>query len=380
MSFFTEKKIQFKKAQKPKVSILIPVYNQLHYTLNCLYSLMEECLNFEVEIIVINDNSTDKTKACLEEIEGLTLINNPVNLGFLKNINKGIQAANGEFVLLLNNDVVVLPNLLKELFYVFETKPNVGAVGAMAIHPSGIILEAGSTIFNTGEAFNVGRFSLPDNPHYNYIKKTDYCSGCCLLVKRLFPDGKLVQLDKHFMPAYYEETDLCMQLKHYYNLNIYYQPFARLIHFESISYGKEKNSKKQKLIAVNRDKFKVKWEMQLNEKHFAKPKKYKGYKSLNLKKESILYLEDSLKLLPLDEIYKQNTNGKKVTLLLKTKNHIDAITIKDLQKAGIEVLYPFLTRKGKKSSYLKIFLSIANAYNLVKTKSVFYKILFNLKK
>ena len=130
LAYFESNPLTLKRASQPKVSIIIPVYNQIVYTLNCLYSIKEECEKNNVEVIVINDCSTDDTLERLNTIEGISVITNEENLGFLKNINKGIAAAKGDYVLLLNNDVIVLPNLLKEMFSVFESRNNVGAVGA----------------------------------------------------------------------------------------------------------------------------------------------------------------------------------------------------------------------------------------------------------
>jgi GT2 family glycosyltransferase len=334
---------------------------------------MDECLNYEVEIIVINDNSTDNTKEYLEKIEGIKLINNPENLGFLKNINKGLKEAKGDYVLLLNNDVVVLPNLLKELFYVFENKQDVGAVGAMAIHPTGLILEASSTIFSNAEAMNNGRLATLENPHYQYIKTADYCSGYCLLIKRLLPNGNLIQLDEYFLPAYYEETDLCMQLRYNHNLHIYYQPFARLIHFESISYGQEKNSKKQALIDKNKLKFREKWKVVLEKNHGLKTKKYRDFNDLSLKEKATLYLQDVINEDTLKTLVHKNDQGEKVTILLKSKQFLDANTIESLQRKGVEVLYPYSTYKGKYRSYFKIMRRLLPAYKNLETKNIFYR-------
>ena len=379
MAFFTKNKIHFNECLHPKLSIIIPVYNELKYTLNCLHSLMKECNAFEVEIIVINDKSTDDTKSYLEEVTGVRLVNNETNLGFLKNINKGLKLAKGEFVLLLNNDVVVFDNLLKELFYVFENNKNVGAVGAMAIHPSGMVLEAGCTIFSNGEAYNNGRFSTPENPHYNYVRKSDYCSGYCLLLKRLLPNNDLVQLDEAFLPAYYEETDLCMQLKYNHGLDVYYQPFAKLIHFESISYGQEKNSKKEKLISTNKVKFKNKWIAALKANHLEQSKSFKDFKDLRLKSDAILFLQDTMDDDVISKIESENNDGKKITVLLKSKLNISIEKIESLQRQGIEVLYPYYTRKGKYRSYFKIFRRILNGYTKIETSNVFFRSYFFLK-
>lgn len=378
ISFFNTYKIGFETVVNPKVSILIPVYNQIEYTLNCLYSLVEECKQYPVEIIVINDCSTDETLAYLEKIEGLKIINNKTNLGFLKNINKGIEAASGEYVLLLNNDVIVIPNLLKELFYVFENKKNVGAVGSMAIHPTGVVLEAGSTLFSDGTAANMGRECIPNDPRFNFIKSVDYCSGYCLLLKRFFPDGTLVLLDEQFLPAYYEETDLCMRIKHDYNLNIFYQPFAKLIHFESISYGKEKTSKKQKLMDANKEKFFSKWQHVLKKQPYNLPRLDLDYLNKDYKSERILILDDYINNdLIADLLSNESFINKKVTIVLKRENKITVI--EELQRKGVEVLHPYTGRKNRKKTYLKILYKTIPYYSKIKTNHPIYSFFHKLK-
>ena len=365
-------------SKTPKISIIIPVYNQLQYTLNCLYSLMKECANYEVEIIVINDNSTDNTLETLENIPGIKIINNTTNQGFLKNINNGIKLSEGEFVLLLNNDVVVLPDMIKELFYVWENKTNVGAVGALSIHPSGVVMEAGSRLFSDGEAINIGRLASLENPHYKYINKVDYCSGYCLLLKRYLQDGKLAQLDECFLPAYYEETDFCMQLRYLYNLDIYYQPFAKLIHFESISYGQEKNSKKQILLDQNKQKFKNKWALQLSKNHGLKFKKHKDFLNYRQIENAYLYTQDVLQSDNLEFYINEQKLGKKITILLKGKNFLTDNQIELLQRNEIEILYPYTTNKGKSRTFFKIFKRIIPGFQHLKTKNIIFKILHEI--
>lgn len=377
LDFFKNKTVVLQGSLRPKISILIPVFNQILYTLNCLHSLTQECEKHELEIIIINDNSNDETDLFLNVIKGITIINNEKNLGFLKNINKGIIKAQGEFVLLLNNDVIVLPNLISELLHVFETKANVGAVGAMAIHPSGIVLEAGSTLFSSGEATNIGRAKSPLNPHYNYVKSVDYCSGYCLLLKRNLPNGELVQLDELFLPAYYEETDLCMQLKHTYGLSIYYQPFARLIHFESISYSDKKKDIKDTLIETNRKKFKNKWSKALVEKKEGKTKSPPDYIDASTHK-GIIYLDDSINDESIRILEQQNNAGRKVTVILKTEIKIGKKKIEALQRNGIEVLYPFISSREKKRTYFNIVKKTLPYFGEVKTRNLFYLLYFRI--
>ena len=374
-NFFENLHFNFNLAtsKTPEVSIIIPVYNQINYTLNCLYSLKEELLQTSCEIIVINDCSTDNTLAVLNKIEGITIINNEKNLGFLRNINLGIEQAKGERVLLLNNDVVVLPNFLKELLVPFKSYENVGAVGAKAIHPTQIILEAGSAILNNGTSINLGREHVPHHPADQGIKVVDYCSGYCLLLNRYLPDGKLVQLDEHFIPAYYEETDLCMTLKHKYHLDIFYTGFAELIHFESISYNDNKSAKKQLLLNTNKQKFLEKWKSEL--KTYAS-KNVNPYLSVNkyYNGQAKVYLNDKISS-GFEQELLNNYQIKDAYIILVYKKIPNKKMLDSLRRKGIDVRYPYIDRKNKTISYFKLLKRLKQLGYTMETNSLYYKFL-----
>ncbi len=101
-----------------RVSVVIPVYNQLAYTKQCLESIRRQS-DQPGEIIVVDNASTDGTKAFLEEAK-VRLITNHSNLGCATAWNQGAQASRGEVVGILNNDVVVTPGWLKNLLVFLE--------------------------------------------------------------------------------------------------------------------------------------------------------------------------------------------------------------------------------------------------------------------
>ena len=143
IGFFDKTLINFKSSNNPKVAIIIPFYNQLNYTINCLGYLNEfltESIPFE--IILIDDNSSENCD--LSSVSGIQIIKNSSNQGFLKNINIGVKAAKAEFIYILNNDTEVRKNFLEELFFVFENFKNVGAVGSKLLNADGTLQEAGS--------------------------------------------------------------------------------------------------------------------------------------------------------------------------------------------------------------------------------------------
>lgn len=241
----TRSEIPFPEFENPLVSIIIPFFNQIDFTLNCLNHLYthlkDETISYE--IILIDDNSTEKCK--LQENSTIRMIKNKVNLGFLKSCNVGIIEAKGQYIYFLNNDTEVQKGFLTELLWVFNNYENVGAVGSKLINYDGTLQEAGVVFtrgFNIHQIFHKRRVYFPE---VNYIKKVDSCSGCSLLFKRNNAQGELNLLDEQFAPAYFEETDLCFQLKYLSNLDVYYTPFSEVVHFNGVSYHNNSLSKKR---------------------------------------------------------------------------------------------------------------------------------------
>ncbi|HEU4789006.1 MAG TPA: glycosyltransferase [Flavobacterium sp.] len=250
----------FESSQNPKVSIIIPFNNQEILTWNCLIHLNRYLTNdVHFEILLVDDNSTENIDFSL--IKGISIHRNIEKLGFLKTINKGIQLAKGEYIYILNNDIEVRENFLKELFFVFENFKNVGAVGSKLTNPNGSIHEAGSVFIKGSNFRQIGANKKAYYPEVNYIVKVDYCSDCSLLFKKLDDNGNLNLFDEQFSPALFEEKDFCFNLKHIQKKEIYYTPFSEVVHYNK-TYNSSKNSV---LFKTNSEKFKTKWKKQLQE-------------------------------------------------------------------------------------------------------------------
>lgn len=264
-----KKPLKFDVSENPKVSIIIPFYNEGIYTLNCLTYLYKYLTGkISYEILLIDDNSPEHIDFSL--VEGVSVIRNVENLGFLRNINKGIALAKAEYIYILNNDTEVRANFLEELFYVFDNFENVGAVGSKLINADGSLQEAGSLFMKDCDIRQVVRKKKPFYPEVNYIYKVDYCSGCSLLFKKFTDDGSMNLFDEQFVPAYFEETDFCFNLKYNQGKDIYYTPFSEVLHYNGVTYNSTKNTdesklqKKEALFKTNLEKFKAKWSQQLN--------------------------------------------------------------------------------------------------------------------
>lgn len=249
----------------PQISIIIPVYNQIDYTFQCLYSLAEHISSeLAFEVIVINDCSTDQTVNILDQVKGLKRIDNAENVGFIHSCNRGIIAAQGEYIYFLNNDTQLRPGALEQLLLVCEQDSQVGAVGSKLIYPDGKLQEAGGIIWQDGSGWNYGRHNNSHAPEYNYLRPVDYCSAASLLVRKSVLTA-LNGLSTHFAPAYYEDTDLCFAIRHQLGLKVMYQPRSIVVHHEGISCGTELTEGIKLYQSINQTKFRQKWAQELAE-------------------------------------------------------------------------------------------------------------------
>lgn len=243
--------------EEPTVSIIIAVFNQLEVTLACLKSVSEHTSGVAYEVIIVNDASDERTRRSLERIEGLRLLTNGRNLGFLKSSNKGAGAARGEYLLFLNNDTEVTPRWLEGMLRVLETRRDAGLVGAKLVYPDGRLQEAGGIMWRDASGVNYGKWDDPAKPEYNYLREVDYCSGACILVRKADFDD-LGGFDLRYAPAYYEDTDLAFALRAK-GRKVYYQPLSVVIHHEGQTSGTSTESGVKSFQLVNQVKFVEKW-------------------------------------------------------------------------------------------------------------------------
>ena len=249
-------------AATPRVSIVIPVHNKVDYTLACLRSIVEQAGTTPLEIIVVDDASSDASADHLARIGGLKVIRNEHNLGFVGSCNSGAACARGEFVLFLNNDTVVTAGWLEALLRTFDEEPRAGLVGAKLVYPDGRLQEAGGIVFRDGSGWNYGRFDDPADPRYGFRREADYCSGAAILLRReLFE--RLGGFDTRYAPAYYEDTDLAFAVRAA-GLKAFYEPRSTVVHFEGVSAGTDTGAGMKRFQIVNRDKFLEKWKSELD--------------------------------------------------------------------------------------------------------------------
>lgn len=245
--------LRLRASPKPVVSVIIPGYGKADYTLRCLKSLQDASQAIELEVLVVEDASGDASADWLKQVDGIQLIWNEVNLGFLRSCNKAAALSRGEFIYLLNNDTVLMPGALEALLATAMARPDAGIVGSKLIYPDGTLQEAGGVVWSNGDAANYGRHKDPFNPLYCYAREADYISGASILLRRDLWVS-FGGFDERYAPAYYEDTDLSIRLQKAGHPTIY-EPRSVVVHCEGVSNGTSTDHGVKAYQVVNRDKF-----------------------------------------------------------------------------------------------------------------------------
>lgn len=223
-------------SEKPDVSIIVPVFNQLGYTLACLYSVLMSPTRYRMEIIIADDCSTDGTSEVFAAGVGhIRHVLTSGNKGFILNCNEAAQVARGRYLVFLNNDTFVLPGWLDELIGTLEAQPDIGLAGSKLIYPDGRLQEAGGIIWRDASAWNFGRYDDPRKPEYSYLRSVDYVSGASIAIPRNIW-SEMNGFDTWYDVAYGEDSDLALRIRKS-NRRVVLQPLSMLIHFEGISSG-----------------------------------------------------------------------------------------------------------------------------------------------
>ena len=247
----------------PTVSIIIPSYDGLILLQSCLRSIRDWVPRWlTCEVLVADDGSTDGSREWVESWAAehdnrVVFVGAASNRGFLRNCNHAAEVSQGETILFLNNDTVILPGAVEALLRIR------GCVsGSRLLFPDGRLQEAGGIVYHDGSAANIGKFDRrPSRPIYSIRRSVAYTSGASLMVPRDVW-ASLHGFDEHFAPAYYEDTDLCFRARAA-GVDVIYQPESNVVHFEGATSGTSTEAGPKRFQLVNQQKFLDRWHQHL---------------------------------------------------------------------------------------------------------------------
>ena len=227
------------------LSIVIVNWNVRELLRRCLHSIMSSlqlpASNFQIEVIVVDNASSDDSVAMIEEeFPQVQLIANSENMGFTVGNNQGITASRGRYILLLNPDTEIVGDALATMVEYMDDHPQVGALGPQLLNPDGSIQSSRRRFPTLATAFlestvlqqwfprnRVTRhYYMADRPD-DEVQDVDWVTGACLLARREIVE-QVGLLDEGFF-MYSEELDWCRRMKAQ-RWKVVYLPTAKVIH------------------------------------------------------------------------------------------------------------------------------------------------------
>ncbi|MBR3152589.1 MAG: glycosyltransferase [Clostridia bacterium] len=263
-----------------KCDIIIPIYNSPEWVKLCVYSLFKNTPDEYIEkVYLMNDNSDSLTENCIENLRKkyskIEVYKNENNLGFVKNVNKGLEKSKADYVLLLNTDCLLSKNAIPKLISHIKNNKKIGLICPVSSNAANL------------------SYDLPE--HYSYMqindlfyenfkgKNFDACTvvGNCLMITRECLN-KTGFLDEAYGMGYGEETDYQFKA-HTHGFEAKVAIDTYVFHKSEVSFGN--SPEKQKRLDNNREIFFSRWGNQ----YYKKLEEYQ-------KNDPIEYIKNNLDL------------------------------------------------------------------------------------
>ncbi|MBN2406168.1 MAG: glycosyltransferase family 2 protein, partial [Elusimicrobia bacterium] len=206
------KELGGKEEEKKLTSIIMLTFNQLKLTKQTVTSLYENTRE-DYELIIVDNGSRDGTVKYLHELKKkdkrIQLIFNKENLGFSRANNQGIKIARGDYIVLLNNDVILTKDWLGRIIECAESDMSIGLVATSSNEAAGVQKIEGASDFRNGlERFSAA-WQMRCAGEWVDVHRLN---AFCLLIKRDVID-KIGMLDENFGPGGYEDYDYCLRAR-----------------------------------------------------------------------------------------------------------------------------------------------------------------------
>jgi N-acetylglucosaminyl-diphospho-decaprenol L-rhamnosyltransferase len=220
------------------LSVIIVNWNTRQLLADCLNSVKATLDDLSVEIIVVDNNSTDGSQAMLQDqFPQVRLIQNHENVGFARANNQGVVVSNGRYVLLLNTDALLISNAVQSMLTLAKRESKLGLVGAHLLNADRTF-QASHTHFPTlwqeflilsglGRVLYGSWYPSHGPEEEKGPQIVDYVEGACMLVRRETVE-EVGGLDEGYF-MYAEEVDWCYAI-HEKGWQVWYHPAAKVIH------------------------------------------------------------------------------------------------------------------------------------------------------
>ncbi|MBQ4293417.1 MAG: glycosyltransferase family 2 protein, partial [Lachnospiraceae bacterium] len=246
------------------ISVVIPNKDHGEDLAKCIDSLKRSAEGYALEILIVENNSAKKETfelyRRLEQDERIRVLQYRDRFNFSRINNFAVKEAKGELLLLLNNDMTVLPgDLLGELL-MYAERPDVGAVGAKLLYPDNTIQHAGVIIGLGGVAAHSHKdYGKEDAGYMNRLlvaQNLSAVTAACLMMRKAVYE-EIDGMDPGYEVAF-NDADFCMRIRKK-GYRVVFTPFARLTHYESKSRGTENTPEKAERFESEVQRFKALW-------------------------------------------------------------------------------------------------------------------------
>lgn len=221
---------------RPDLTVSIISADNLDLLLPCLQSVFASTHCVTLEVFVVDNASSDGTAAAVQaRFPHVNVIRNAVRLGFSTNNNQVLCQGHGRYLMLLNDDTLVLESGLDVLVSFMDAHPDAGAVGSVLLNPDHSLQPASASFPHPVlEAIRPAtNWTHSKAQQQNKPVDVDSVGGAAMLVRRQVIDQVGV-LDTAFDPIYSEEVDWCYRIKQA-GWRIYSLPESKIIHYGSVT-------------------------------------------------------------------------------------------------------------------------------------------------
>jgi GT2 family glycosyltransferase len=233
-------RVRYALREAKKISILIPTRDRLDLLATCIASIEAKTAYPNYEIVIINNGSEkpETLQYFAETRHRVIHYDGPFNYSAL--CNYGVRESDGEWLLLLNNDVEIIePGWLTAMAEQIQ-REEIGAVGAKLLFADGTVQHAGVYFCEHGarHAFHgAQRYSGEQIGQLQIVRNYSAVTAACLLTRRDVYNA-VGGLDEVRFAVAFNDTDLCLRIRKQ-GYRIVYTPYAELFHYESQSRGYE---------------------------------------------------------------------------------------------------------------------------------------------